>query len=83
MKEVALFEAKTRLSELLDAVEQGEQVVITRRGHPVATLVATSGRRAAAGRRQKVAAALERLAARRRGVTLEGDIRDIAAEGRD
>jgi prevent-host-death family protein len=82
MKEVALFEAKTRLSELLDAVEQGEQVVITRRGQPVATLVAATGRRAAS-RRQHVASVLQRLAARRRGVTLEGDIREIAAEGRD
>ena len=84
MREVALFEAKTRLSELLDAVEQGEQVLITRRGRPVATLVAAgSARKAANGQRQKVGAALARLADRRRGVSLEGDIRDIAAQGRD
>lgn len=37
------FEAKTRLSELLNAVEQGEQVVITRHGQPVARLVAIAG----------------------------------------
>jgi prevent-host-death family protein len=32
-------EAKTRLSELLKLVEEGETVVITRHGHPVAELV--------------------------------------------
>jgi prevent-host-death family protein len=42
MKELAVFEAKTRLSELLVAVEQGEQFVITRRGVAVARLVSAS-----------------------------------------
>jgi prevent-host-death family protein len=37
--EVGTFEAKNKLSELLDRVERGEQVVITRRGKPVAELV--------------------------------------------
>ena len=38
--EVGVFEAKNKLSELLDRVERGEQVVITRRGKPVARLAA-------------------------------------------
>ena len=42
MKEVAVYEAKTRLSELLAEVEQGEQVTITRRGLPIARLVSAS-----------------------------------------
>jgi antitoxin (DNA-binding transcriptional repressor) of toxin-antitoxin stability system len=33
---VSLTEAKARLSELVDKVEAGEEVVITRRGRPVA-----------------------------------------------
>ncbi len=37
-KHVGLFEAKTRLSELLDRVEHGQVYVITRRGRPVAEL---------------------------------------------
>jgi prevent-host-death family protein len=37
--EVGAFEAKTHLSELLQKVEQGDRVVITRRGKPVAVLV--------------------------------------------
>jgi len=33
---VNLAQAKAHLSELLDKVEAGEEVIITRRGHPVA-----------------------------------------------
>jgi antitoxin (DNA-binding transcriptional repressor) of toxin-antitoxin stability system len=36
MTHVSVAEAKARLSKLLDRVEQGEEVVITRRGKPVA-----------------------------------------------
>lgn len=34
-----MHEAKTRLSQLLELVEEGETVVIARRGQPVAELV--------------------------------------------
>jgi prevent-host-death family protein len=40
MLNVSLAEAKARLSELIDGVEAGEVVCITRRGKPVARLVA-------------------------------------------
>ncbi len=40
MKKIGAFEAKNRLSELLDAAENGEEVVITKHGRPVAKLVA-------------------------------------------
>lgn len=36
---VGAYEAKTRLSELLLRVQEGETVTITRHGHPVARLV--------------------------------------------
>jgi len=36
---VNIHDAKTRLSQLLMAVEQGEEVIIARNGNPVATLV--------------------------------------------
>ncbi len=56
MQEVGAFEANDRLSALLDRVEQGEEIVITRRGRPVAKLVAAGpgfdrakARRAVAG----------------------------------
>lgn len=38
MKKVNIFEAKARLSECIDAVQHGEQVVICRRNRPVAEL---------------------------------------------
>ncbi len=37
-KVVGAFDAKTRLSELLDRVEKGAVYVITKRGRPVAEL---------------------------------------------
>jgi prevent-host-death family protein len=39
MTEVGSFEAKNTLSALLDRAEHGEEIVITRRGKPVAKLV--------------------------------------------
>jgi len=39
MREVSVHEAKTTLSALLQAVERGEDVVITNRNRPVARLV--------------------------------------------
>ena len=43
MKTVGLAEAKAHLSALLDAVEAGDEVVITRRGQVVARLVRDHG----------------------------------------
>jgi prevent-host-death family protein len=39
MDTVNLFDAKNRLSALVDQVEEGREVTITRRGKPVARLV--------------------------------------------
>jgi prevent-host-death family protein len=39
MVTVNLAQAKAHLSELLDKVQAGEEVVITRRGHPVAHIL--------------------------------------------
>jgi len=39
---VGAFEAKTRLSDLLQKVEAGERVTITKHGRPVANLVPIS-----------------------------------------
>jgi prevent-host-death family protein len=40
MSTVSVHEAKTHLSRLLQQVEAGEEVIITRGGEPVASLVA-------------------------------------------
>ena len=39
MREIQASEAKTHLPQLLDDVQRGESVVITRHGRPVARLV--------------------------------------------
>jgi len=39
MREVGAFEAKNKLSELLDLAEQGEEIIITRHGKEAARLV--------------------------------------------
>jgi prevent-host-death family protein len=43
MQSIGAFEAKTHFSALLEKVEKGEQVIITKHGHPVAKLVPTGG----------------------------------------
>ncbi len=57
MSEIGAFEAKNRLGHLLDLVEQGEEITITRHGRPVARLVPP---RLGAGREQ-AKAAIQRL----------------------
>jgi len=37
---VNIYEAKTRLSQLVDRVAEGEEIIISRSGRPVARLVA-------------------------------------------
>ena len=48
---VGAFEAKVKLAELLDRVEQGEEIVITRRGKPAARLVPPASSRKPGKRR--------------------------------
>jgi prevent-host-death family protein len=43
MASVGAFEAKTHFSSLLERVEKGEQIIITRHGKPVAKLVPATG----------------------------------------
>ena len=38
MRDIGAFEAKNKLGQLLDLVEQGEEITITRHGRPVARL---------------------------------------------
>jgi prevent-host-death family protein len=45
MQEIGAFEAKNTLSALLDRVQNGEEIVITRHGKPIARLVPETGAR--------------------------------------
>ena len=87
MKEIAVYEAKTRLSELLAEVEKGEQFVITRRGEAIARLVsaepATAKRSLAQAQRQRVAGVFDDLKRLRTGVTLDMPLRQAIELGRD
>ncbi len=65
MRQVGAFDAKNTLGTLLDAVERGEEIVITRHGRPVARLVPSAG----AVDREQAGAAVARI--RDRARTLE------------
>jgi prevent-host-death family protein len=75
---IGAFEAKNRFSELLEQVQRGAEITITKHDRPVARLVAAAP--AARDDRQTAAAALRALAARH---DLGGlSVRDLIHEGR-
>lgn len=79
MRHVGAFEAKNTLGSLLDLVEKGEEVVITRRGKPVARLVPNTSE----VNRESARRAVEDIRKMRKGVTLGGlKIKDLINEGR-
>lgn len=78
MLKVGSFEAKTHLSSLLAKVARGEEVLITKRGKPMARLV-PAGR----GDRADVAEAVRELRALDEGLRLGGlDWKELRDEGR-
>ena len=77
MKNVGLFEAKQKLSELVERAEEGERIGITRRGKLAAVLVPA----AAAGNVEQVFEKIDEIrkrARRRKGVST----RILISEGR-
>ena len=79
MREIGAFEAKNRLGTLLDWVEQGEEVPITRRGRVAARLVPAEPRID----RVKARRAADGIRECRRGLRLEGlRVKDLVDEGR-
>ena len=79
MHTVGSYEAKTRLPELLRAVELGEVVTITRRGVPVARLVSVD--EDASEEPVAVIARMKSARAGRRAVSID-DILAARDEGR-
>ncbi|HTI49759.1 MAG TPA: type II toxin-antitoxin system prevent-host-death family antitoxin [Planctomycetaceae bacterium] len=76
---VGAYQAKTHFSQLLERVEAGEEITITRHGSPVARLVPVTGKSSAENRRDAIAQMRE-LAARN---SLRGlRVKDLIAEGR-
>lgn len=79
MSVYSLYEAKNKLSALVDAVERGDEITITRRGRPVARLSGVGPGHDVAKAR-KAAAGLRALG---QGQSLGGlSIRDLIDEGR-
>lgn len=78
---VGSYEAKTHLPRLLDRVEHGETIVITRHGKPIARLVPAAADKARPDVRRAVA---DMLASRdAHGPKLGGlKVRDLIEEGR-
>ena len=60
MREIQASEAKAHLPRLLDEVERGETIVITRHGRPIARIVPEADRR-----QVEAEAAIARIQARR------------------
>jgi prevent-host-death family protein len=84
MRTVAVFEARNRLSELLNAVERGEEITITRHGNPVARIVSVNAVTSTdSSQSARVSAAITRLRALGSGATLGATLVDAIAEGRD
>jgi prevent-host-death family protein len=78
MPEVGAFAAKTHLSHLLDQVERGETITITRHGRPVARLIPIAG--SSREERRRAIAELKEL---RAGQTLGGlSVRKLVDQGR-
>jgi prevent-host-death family protein len=79
VQEIGAFEAKNTLGTLLDRVERGEEIVITRHGKPVARLVASSG----GIDRVQARAAADRVRARAGQLSSEAVHWDILKADRD
>ena len=79
MKTVGAYEAKTHLSELLERVARGEEIMITKHGVPVATLQKPQG----SPKRKPVHETIEQLKQFRRTHNLGGlSIKEMIDEGR-
>ena len=77
--EVGASKARNRLSAPLNRVEAGEEVVITRRGRPVARLISTNASHDRVGAKR----AADALLAATRDWRLDGlKVNELKAEGR-
>ena len=79
MHTVGVFEAKNRLTALLDEVEGGGEVIITRRGKPIARLAPLES----GINRAKARAAAQGIREASKGQTLGGlALKALISEGR-
>lgn len=74
--EVGAFEAKTRFSELLETVHGGREVLVTRRGEPMARIVPIRDRK------EDMAVLLEEFARIRASARPGPSVRELREDGR-
>ena len=78
MERIGIYDARSKLSELIERVQSGEEVVLTRHGEPVARLVPENARR-----KRSRAAAVTRIRALARKLDIRDvDVRKLIEEGR-
>ena len=82
MPEIGLFEAKTRLSELVRQVKMGESFIITQRGEPAAELMPIRHKNRRSPRRIAEAVRQLREMPKIQGVSHE-ELRSWIEEGRE
>jgi len=78
MERIGIYDARSKLSELIERVQSGEEVVLTRHGEAVARLVPEKRRR-----KRSRAAAVARIRALARKLDIRDvDVRKLIEEGR-
>jgi prevent-host-death family protein len=78
LTKVGAFEAKTHFASLLERVANGEEIMITKHGTPVARLIPVAG-----ASRERIRATIARLKEFCQGQTLGGlSVRELREEGR-
>jgi prevent-host-death family protein len=78
MERIGIYDARAKLSELIERVQSGEEVVLTRHGEPVARLVPEKPRQ-----KRSRAAAVTRIRALARKLNIRDvDVRKLIEEGR-
>ncbi len=78
MERIGIYDARAKLSELIERVQSGEEVVLTRHGEPVARLVPEKRHRKGSG-----TAAVARIRALARKLNIRDvDVRKLIEEGR-
>ncbi|TAL89386.1 MAG: type II toxin-antitoxin system prevent-host-death family antitoxin [Candidimonas sp.] len=77
MRQYGVYEAKTKLPDLIKQVQQGERVTITNRGEPVADLVPSASRAT-----QQTKEAIAAIKAMRSGTTNQAEYNELRLRGR-
>lgn len=83
METVPVTQARIHISKLITRAEAGEEIVVTRRGRPVARLGPITQAEDVAKRQARVADVFQQLAKLRKGVRLGDDLGTVARQGLD